>query len=122
MHICAMVMYLENRYKFTKTVSNRDPLFVTASGDALTRNCFLSLLRETFTAAAISYNEYTGHSFRIGAATSAATTLIGDHMIKTLGRWKSDSYCRYIKTPASTIQAAQISLSSSCKQTQHIMD
>lgn len=31
-------------------------------------------------------------------------------MIKVLGRWKSDSYCRYIKIAPSSIKYAQHSL------------
>ena len=46
---------------------------------------------------------YTGHRFRIGAATSATYHGLPDHLIKTLGRWSSDAYQIYICTPVSTI-------------------
>ena len=42
---------------------------------------------------------YLGHSFRSGAATTAAEQGIGEATIKTLGRWKSSAYQVYIKTP-----------------------
>lgn len=39
---------------------------------------------------------YKGHSFRIGAATSAAARGIPLSVIQNMGRWKSDSFMRYI--------------------------
>ena len=37
------------------------------------------------------------HSFRIGAAKHAAKIGKSDDEIMTMGRWKSDSYKRYIR-------------------------
>jgi hypothetical protein len=42
-------------------------------------------------------NEYNTDSFRIGAETHAATMGKSDDEIMNMGRWKSDSYKRYIK-------------------------
>ena len=39
------------------------------------------------------------HSFRIGAATAAGSAGLPTWLIKTLGRWSSDCYERYIRTP-----------------------
>ena len=41
---------------------------------------------------------YSGHSFRRGAATSARDAGLSEDKIILLGRWKSDSYKLYIKT------------------------
>lgn len=41
---------------------------------------------------------YTGHSFRRGAATSARLAGLSEDEIQLLGRWKSNCYCLYIKT------------------------
>ena len=39
---------------------------------------------------------YTGHSFGIEAATTAAAAGIPAHMMKGLGRWSSDAYMLYV--------------------------
>ena len=41
---------------------------------------------------------YAGHSFRIGAATTALTAGVEDFTVQTLGRWQSSSYLLYIRT------------------------
>ena len=38
-----------------------------------------------------------------GGATTAAARGVPDHLIKTLGRWSSDAYQIYIRTPVSSI-------------------
>ena len=46
---------------------------------------------------------YAGHSFRIGAATTAASQGLPHWLIQTLGRWSSDCYLRYIRTPINVL-------------------
>ena len=75
------------------------PLFIMAKGSYLTRQLFASLLTDTLHQAGIDNKEYTTHSFRIGAATTAKEMGISDVHIKMLGRWKSSAYQIYIRTP-----------------------
>ena len=42
---------------------------------------------------------YSGHSFRIGAATAAAQAGLEDSTIQLLGRWSSGAFLRYIRMP-----------------------
>ena len=53
--------------------------------------------------AGIDESKYCGHSFRIGAATTAAKKGIEDSIIKTLGRWESLAYLQYVKIPRSQL-------------------
>lgn len=74
------------------------PLFRHTNGLPLTRATLTTWLRTAVSRAGIEGN-FSGHSFRIGAATSAAAAGIPDHLIKTLGRWLSSAYQLYIQTP-----------------------
>ena len=82
--------------------STLDPLVLLSDGTPLHRQWLTSNIQSIFFAAGVP-GCYTGHSFRIGAATSAASRGLPDHLIKTLGRWSSDEYQIYIHTPVSTI-------------------
>ena len=75
------------------------PLFVLEDGTYLTRQRFAALLLSTLLQAGISDRCYTTHSFRIGAATTAKDSGISDVHIKILGRWKSNAYQLYVRTP-----------------------
>ena len=78
------------------------PLFVTEKGMPLTRQIFSSKIDNVLTRLHIDPIQYNTHSFRIGAATTAAQACIADSHFKTLGRWKSDAFQRYVYKDAST--------------------
>ena len=88
-----------------------DPLFLTPQGKAMDRQFFVVHLKCVLAAAGFDEHLYNGHSFRIGAATTAARAHIPDHMIKILGRWSSDCYNRYIRTSQDSIRVAQRAMS-----------
>ncbi|CAC5377054.1 unnamed protein product [Mytilus coruscus] len=87
-----------------------NPLFVKENGSALDRDFFIRSLRHVLDICGYNSSFYNDHSFRIDASTSAGSVNIQDHLIKTLGRWTSDSYCRYIRISKDTIRKAQKSL------------
>ena len=78
------------------------PLFLLDNGQPLTRQLVTDRLRDILQSAGVAGN-FSSHSFRIGAATTAAQVGIPDHLIQVLGRWKSEAYKQYIRTPPQVI-------------------
>ena len=60
---------------------------------------FVSWIRTILQLLGFPHCDYAGHSFRIGAATTAASMGVEDSMIQTLGRWHSALFLQYIRTP-----------------------
>ena len=101
--ISAMVAYLNSR----PLSSDSGPLFTYVSGGPLTRENLTRETRLLISKGGLDSREFAGHSFRIGAATTAASANLPPWLIKVLGRWSSDCFERYIKTPPSVL--AQVS-------------
>ena len=96
----ALVNYLAQR------CPDPGPLFVFSSDAPLTRSALVARLQTALEQAGLSralLAQYNGHSFRIGAATTAAQQGLEDSLIQTLGRWKSAAYKIYIKIPRSRL-------------------
>ena len=81
----------------------RSPLFMFQDGCFLTRQRFVDGVRSAIWEAGVDDSQCCGHSFRIGAAMTAARQGLEDSMIKTLGRWRSLAYLEYIKIPRSQL-------------------
>ena len=47
----------------------------------------------------LNKQHYNSHSFRIGAATTAMQAKIPETHIQMMGRWRSNAYQQYVKTP-----------------------
>ena len=62
------------------------PLFVFQNGTPLTREALVVSLRAALAQAGINSTPYSGHSFRIGAASAAAQVGYSDSFIQQLGR------------------------------------
>ena len=80
-----------------------DPLFNFSDGSPLTRDAFVRQIRTALSRSGIYPAQYSGHSFYIGAATSAAAAGVPDALIQTLGRWKSTVCLNYIKVPPASL-------------------
>ena len=87
------------------------PLFQLQDRTPLTKDYFIQKFRAALTNIALEASQYAGHSFRIGAATTAAEKGIEDSLIKVMGRWKSQAYLTYIKTAPDTLAKVSSSLS-----------
>ena len=92
--VSAVLAYLARRG------SSQGPLFIFSDGSPLSRQRLVSYLRESLSFLDFNCELYSGHSFRIGAATTAAATGLEDSVIRSLGRWRSDAYQRYIRRDA----------------------
>ena len=86
------------------------PLFTFKTGQPLTRHSCLKYLRSSLAAAGYQHLTFNTHSFRIGAATSAAQAGIPTSKIKLLGRWHSSAYQRYTRTGKEALKSAASSL------------
>lgn len=83
------------------------PLFITQQKMPLSRTVFVTQFREALLAAGYQPSEvsqYAGHSFRAGAASTAAALGMEDSLIKTLGRWESSAYLLYLRLPHENLQ------------------
>ena len=70
--------------------------FRLADGTPLTN---VELVRQALSRAGVSTSGYSGHSFRIGAATAAFQAGVPDSVIQALERWAGPAFLRYIRTP-----------------------
>ena len=75
------------------------PLFILEDGRPLTRELLVQKLRATLSQAGVDCTRFSGHSFRIGAATTAMARGVSETTVQTLGRWASDSFRRYVRIP-----------------------
>ena len=87
--VVAMLAYLLKRKE------GPGPLFRFEDGRPLTRQRLE--VKRALEEAGASSTGISGHSFRIGAATTAAEQGIEDSTIKDLGRWRSNVFQRYIR-------------------------
>ena len=78
--VAALLAYLKIRG------SQPGPLFLWQSGTTLTKNKFVEEIRIAL-ADQLPPKDFAGHSFRIGAATTAASAGLPDSTIQKLGPW-----------------------------------
>ena len=102
--VSAMLNYLTIR------PSSDGALFLFENGTPLTRAALVSHLRTALTDIGVDCSGYSGHSFRIGAATAAAAAGYNDSFIQSLGRWKSGAFISYIRSSPSDLKAVSTAL------------
>lgn len=92
---CCPLKALKNHFKINQ-LSRKLPLFAYTSPRGihnLTKRRFLSRCNSIWTK--LGYPRTTGHSFRIGGTTELLLAGVPPDVVKTLGRWSSDSFLRY---------------------------
>ena len=88
--VTALMAYLKSK---CHTQGN---LFTFVDGAPVQRSWFTGQLDRTVAFCGLDPTRYKAHSFRIGAATSAAARGMSDAQIRLAGRWKSDAFKKYI--------------------------
>ena len=78
------------------------PLFRLSSA-AFSRQSVVSILKKRIGAAGLLEADFSGHSFRKGAAQHAADHGMLDESIQRLGRWSSNSFKLYFTTSPKTL-------------------
>ena len=97
--VTALLSYMASRG------DSPSPLFHFEDGRHLTRKQLSLALRRALTYSGVDASCFSGHSFRIGAATTAAQKGVEDSVIRMVGRWESSAYLRYIRTPREHLAA-----------------
>jgi hypothetical protein len=93
-----------------KRGSTAGPLFQYASGRPLTKESLTAETRQLLSLLGFKASDYAGHSYRIGAAMTAASVGLPPWLVKTFGRWSSDCYERYIQCPHSVLSGVSTKL------------
>ena len=73
------------------------PFYIFIQGLPLSKQIFIKQLKLLMVAAGYDAAGFTGHSLRVGMATSMSQSGFQDWEIKCMGQWKSSAYTRYIK-------------------------
>lgn len=89
--VLAMQKYLQVR------PSGSNVLFIHFGGGPLTRYQFQAVLKRAAAVCGWNTAAFSSHSFRIGAATTAAMNGVAQENIKQMGRWQSQAVQRYVR-------------------------
>ena len=73
------------------------PLFLNSDKSPVTRSKFGKVLKDVAQLAGFDQKRIKSHSFRIGAATTAAGLGFSEDQIKRMGRWRSEAVQKYIR-------------------------
>ena len=82
---------------WNQTTITRFIFFRHFGGEPLTSQHFSYKLKECIRLLGLPSSNCSSHSFRIGAATSAAMAGMSDEQIKNMGRWRSSAFKQYIR-------------------------
>ena len=91
------------------------PFFLNPFGKPVTKSAFTTKIRASLRTLGLPQDQFAGHSFRIGAATTAALVGIEDSAIQKLGRWHSSAFLLYVRSPKEHLAALSSTLASTPK-------
>ena len=84
---------------------NPGALFTKQGGLPMRRRQFAQGVQQALQTSGAIGQHFNGHSFRIGAATSASQAGVPETVIKILGRWSSMTYQQYIRPGTNELAA-----------------
>ena len=87
------------------SANRKGPLFIGGCFSPLSRAIVTTTLHQLLHGTNEEPVNYASHSFRVGAATTAAAAGLPPALIKTLGCWKSKVYETYLQYPHSSLNA-----------------
>ena len=100
--------------------SSSGALFMNGDEIPMHRRQFVSKIQHALHLAGVNERHFNGHSFRIGAATSASQAGVPETTIKLLGRWSSMAYQQYIRPSLPELAAVSREIAHpNPQQTQH---
>ena len=80
------------------------PFFIDADSRPLRKAQFVTELCAILSNLGWPQEQFAGHSFYIGAATTAALSGVEDSTIQLMGRWHNAAFLRYIRTPSEQLE------------------
>lgn len=96
------IAHLREWQSISRPRSPRDALFYLPGGN-FPKKVVVAALRRALLQAGLPAKDFSGHSFRRGAATWASSIGVPDEQIQLLGRWASTAHRRYVDRPAASI-------------------
>ena len=82
------------------------PLFCFQSGAFLSRDRLSFQLQSLLDNVGMDSSSCISHSFRIGAASSAAAAGLPEHLIQRMGRWTSECFKTYVRSNIQVLRSA----------------
>ena len=101
---CSMRSYLSVRTPAADP--DLSPLFLLPGGGTLFKSYMVKITRLLLSMSGYDPKQYSGHSYRAGAATSAGNKNFRDWEVQLLGRWTSQAYTVYMRNPQITASFA----------------
>lgn len=96
------------------------PLFLIPDGAPMSTSWFTKHFKSILRLCDLSPSFYTGHSFRISTAISAASTGISTSTLQQLRHWSSSAYSLYMRPDSASILAAKHAFRCHRVASQHI--
>ena len=84
--------------------------FLDVGKEPIRKTAFITKFRRILETLGFPQHQYAGHSFRIGAATTATLAGVEDSTIQLLGQWQSAAFLRYVRTPQGRLAALSSTL------------